>query len=215
MEPSKGKRSKKRKRKEAVSEDVVSKPPVPEISSFVLVGLNSITRHLEASSRFSKSKKAPEEPAAEATANDPPISNDSKETESPEPTQPPPHLTVLFLPTPPPPILQSLLPQLLTTASLAHPSHPATRLVTLPPTSHSRLSTALGIPRVSFIALLEGAPHSGALVELVRECVGEVEAPGVKGVERGYLPVKINAIETWASGVGEKEKKGGENGKLK
>lgn len=212
MEPSKGQRSKKRKRKEAVSEDVTSKPPVPEIASFVLVGLNSIVRHLETSSRISKPKDSSQAADAEPNTPDPVTTAKSEKAESATATQPLPHLTVLFLPTPPPPILQDLLPKLITTASIAHPSLPPTRLVTLPPTSHSRLSTALGVPRVSFIGLLEGAPHSGALVELVRECVSEVEVPGVKG---GYLPVKINAIETWAPVVVEKEKKGAENGKSK
>jgi hypothetical protein len=64
--------------------------------------------------------------------------------------------------------------------------------------------------------LLEGAPYSGALVELVRECVGEVQVQvQVEGVKGRYLPVKINAVETWAPGVGEKEKKGTGDGNLK
>jgi len=205
VEPSKGKRSKKRKRKEGEPEDVTSKPPTPEISSFILLGLNSVIRHLEGSSRVSKPKRAPESSPTEAIANDPASSNGSEGTESPKDTQPPPHLAALFLPTPPPQILQSLLPQLVTTASLAHPSLPQTRLVTLPPASHSRISSALGVPRVSFIGLLEGAPHSGALVEIVRECVGEIEVPVLK---EGYLPVKINAIETLAPPAVVKEKKG-------
>lgn len=97
-------------------------------------------------------------------------------------------------------ILYEHLPQLVFTASLAHPELPATRLVELPNSSEVRLCEALGIPRVSFIGILEGAPHSKPLVDLVRECVPEIEIPWMQQVkESKYLPVKINAIETFST----------------
>jgi ribonuclease P/MRP protein subunit POP3 len=44
------------------------------------------------------------------------------------------------------------------------------------------------------------------LVELVRECVPEIEIPWLNEVKRGeYLRVKVNAIETFV-GPGKKEK---------
>lgn len=47
-------------------------------------------------------------------------------------------------------------------------------------------------------------------MDLVRECVGEIEIPWLEEVKKGrYLPVKINAIETFAPVVKEKEKKKG------
>jgi ribonuclease P/MRP protein subunit POP3 len=53
---------------------------------------------------------------------------------------------------------------------------------------------------VSFIGLVEAAPHSKSLVEVVRRCVPEIEIPWLKEVrESKYLPVKINAIETFAA----------------
>jgi ribonuclease P/MRP protein subunit POP3 len=53
---------------------------------------------------------------------------------------------------------------------------------------------------VSFIGLVESAPHSKSLVEVVRQCVPEIEIPWLKEVrESKYLPVKINAIETFAA----------------
>lgn len=101
-----------------------------------------------------------------------------------------------------PPILNDHLPQLVYTASLAHPELPATRLVELPKSSDTRLCEALGIPRVSVIGILNGAPHSKPLVDLVRECVPEVEIPWLKQAKDArYLPVKINAIETFSTVV--------------
>ena len=96
-------------------------------------------------------------------------------------------------------ILNEHLPQLVTTASLAQPEFPATRLVELPKGSDKRLCEALGISRVSFVGILEGAPHSKSLVERVRECVPVVEIPWLREItELRYLPVKINAIGTFA-----------------
>jgi hypothetical protein len=48
-------------------------------------------------------------------------------------------------------------------------------LVQLPKGGEARLSAALGLPRVSFIGMLDGAPHTKSLVDLVRECVPEIE----------------------------------------
>jgi hypothetical protein len=99
-----------------------------------------------------------------------------------------------------PAILNDHLPQLVTTASLAHPGLPATRLVELPKGSDARLSDALGLPRVSFIGIIEDAPQSKSLVDLVRECVPEVEIPWLQQAkESKYLPVKINAIEKFST----------------
>jgi len=100
-----------------------------------------------------------------------------------------------------PTILHAHLPQLISTASLAYPGHPPTRLVQLPKGCDERVGEALGLPRASFIGLLEGAPHSEALVDLIRQCVEAIEIPWVK--ETKYLPVKINTIETT---VGERKK---------
>jgi ribonuclease P/MRP protein subunit POP3 len=101
-----------------------------------------------------------------------------------------------------PTILHDHLPQLITTASLAHPELPATRLVELPKDSDARLCKALSIPRVSFIGILEGAPSSKSLVDLIRECVPEIEIPWLQQAkESKYLPVKINAIETFSTVV--------------
>jgi ribonuclease P/MRP protein subunit POP3 len=59
---------------------------------------------------------------------------------------------------------------------------------------------ALGLPRASFIGLVEGAPHAGSLVDVIRRSVPEIEVPWLEEVKKStYLPVKINAIKTFAS----------------
>lgn len=311
--PSKGKRNKKRKRegKKLGVESPLSKTPLPEISSFVVVGLNSITRSLESLSQKSKAVRSAEcekndagqdlrlgvergdsdasqdsqsmsearnealnreehhlkngdhsrQPRAsqaesgktgagqkpeslvskaknEASDNtaqnsQSPISEDQSEksgasqgSQSPAPkardetgTGPKEspaehehfdhHFSAIFVPrSSQPPILHAYLPQLVVTASLAHPELPVTRLVQLPKGCDARLSEALGLPRVSFIGILDGAPHSKPLVDLVRACVPEIEIPWLVEAKKSvYLPVKINAIESFAPVVAQKKQK--------
>ncbi|KAH6712036.1 hypothetical protein DL95DRAFT_426255 [Leptodontidium sp. 2 PMI_412] len=221
--PSKGKRSKKRRREEEREKDGAGEPagipPTPEISTFIMVGLNGITRSLEALSQKSKPPAIttsqegpqpqlnPETKPETITTEDPELKTP---TEQPQETPPPmtQHFSAIFVPrSSQPSILHSHLPQLIATASLAHPSLPATRLVQLPKGCDARLCDALGLPRVSFIAILEGAPHSKALMELVREHVPEIDVPWLREVrEQKYLSVKVNAVQTFAPVV-EKEKK--------
>jgi hypothetical protein len=300
--PSKGKRSKKRKREEKKLKEEGPKtlrPPPPEISSFVVVGLNSITRSLESLSQKSKALKSadcekndadqnPQTPSSGAKSGalndngkpynspgqDPlspifesksekcdtgqasgsppsnakvdalkniealPIEKDDQIQESANPkegssqksaadnafgarsmagdAQEPLieeervnyHFSAIFVPrSSQPSILHAHLPQLIATASLAHPELPTTRLVQLPKGCDSRLCEALGLPRVSFIGLLESAPLSRYLLGVVRECVPEIEVPWLGEAKKSdYLPVKINAIETLVP-VAKKEQK--------
>lgn len=59
---------------------------------------------------------------------------------------------------------------------------------------------------MSFLGLLDGAPHAKALVDLILESVPEIEAPWLEEVKNAaYLPVKINAIETTIGAAKEKK----------
>lgn len=170
------------------------------------MGLNTVTRLLESASQKSKLKSGAAEgivdgeqhgivdmnkeldrtkQALTVNANKPPIDG---------------HFFAIFVcRSSQPTILNEHLPQLVATASLAYPELPPIRLVELPKGSDARLCEALGIPRVSFIGILEGAPHSKALADLIRESVPEVEIPWLQQAKDSkYLPVKINAIETFS-----------------
>ncbi|PBP26637.1 hypothetical protein BUE80_DR002403 [Diplocarpon rosae] len=216
---SKGKRSQKRKRAEEEQNvgnlEAPQAPAQPEISRFVVIGLNSITRDLESLSRKSKSQEEHSKEDASSKAGftlDVDVATDAAAaTSSPSATTPFfQHFSTIFVPrSSQPPILHAHLPQLVATASRAHPCLPATRLVQLPKNCDARLCRALGIPRVSFIGLLDGAPHADVLVELIRNEVPEVNIPWLQEVQNvKYLPVKINAVETFMP-VSAKEQKVG------
>jgi hypothetical protein len=303
--PSKGKRSKKRKRQKKLKEEDpnVSRPPPPEVLSFVVVGLNSITRSLESLSQKSKALKIADCEKNDAGQSTATLASKVKGEKNPasqvlqssvsgakdnasSSTEKPPnddgqiiqpliseakssgarneasnntvkplesdheivrpgtskprsrkraadhafgarsetakdreeplkegenlnhHFSAILVPrSSQPSTLHAHLPQLIATASLAYPELPATRLVQLPKGCDARLCEALGLPRVSFIGILDGAPHSKSLVDLVRECVPEIEIPWLQEAKKAvYLPVKINAIETFVP-VAKKEQK--------
>lgn len=167
---------------------------------------------LEASSEISKPAIFDNDTAsAEETSTKAPTPEDI-ESKTPEAQFKPVHtrnFSIIFVPkSSQPSILHTHLPQLVATASLAHPALPAIRLVQLKISSDARICEALGLPRASFIGIMEGAPYSKSLVELVRECVPEIEVPWLREMKKGdYLPVKINTIETFAPAAKEKEKK--------
>jgi ribonuclease P/MRP protein subunit POP3 len=210
---SKGKRSKKRTRQEAKlgkdnRDSALEDPPPspPDVSRFVAVGLNSITRVLEAASQKSRPKglsssDAPSKDTAPAEGEKDDIVAKAVTKKEAHPV-----FSAVFVSRhSQPSILHAHLPQLVATASLAHPESPAIRLVQLTRGSEERLCEALGLPRVSFIGLIEGAPHSGSLVDLIRDCVSPVEVPWlVEAKEAKYLPAKINSIETFAPVVKKK-----------
>ena len=93
-----------------------------------------------------------------------------------------------------PPVLYSHLPLLTKAASLAIPSSPSVRIISLPEGAEDRLKTALGIPRVGMVGLVDGAPNASSLIELVRQRVSELEVPWLQEAAKAtYLAVKINA----------------------
>lgn len=177
-------------------------PPPPEIGRHILVGLNSVTRHLEAlaartapptvagapSNPGEKAKSSNEAPESETAQKqeaqhghgDP--ENSSKEKDlrplsmvlltHPKPTLSPAHAHIPTL------IHLSNLPQ---HSSPSVPSQPppsldsATRLVPLPTSTDGRLASQLHIPRVGALAIFEDAPGAKALEQYVREHVGVTE----------------------------------------
>ncbi|CAO2651507.1 Nn.00g040770.m01.CDS01 [Neocucurbitaria sp. VM-36] len=186
IHPSKGT---KRKRKSKATEDdgtVVGDAPLPppEVGGHILIGLNSVTRHLEALA----ARNAP------STTQSAALKRDEKELEArqedrqsektagdmrglsmvitthPEPSLSPAHahlptLVHLSAPSSPPHI----------SISTPQSSNPATRLIPLPTSTDSRLASKLHIPRVGALAIFEDAPGAKALETFVRENIGLVE----------------------------------------
>lgn len=96
-----------------------------------------------------------------------------------------------------PPVLNSHLPQLLNAASKAYPTKQSTRLVQLPKGSETRIAEALGLLRVSFLGILDDAPNSKALIDLIRDSVEEIETPWLDEAKKAeFLDTKIISIQT-------------------
>ncbi|KAF7893703.1 uncharacterized protein EAF02_001241 [Botrytis sinoallii] len=196
--PSKGKRSKKRKRRDLKSENERPSdiPSSPEISSYIITGLNSIHRMLEESSKRGLETK-------ESLNTGPETRPQSNDVDSSTQSSPHAHFSAIFVArSNQHPIFNSHLPQLLNTASKAYPAKPPTRLVQLPKGSETRIAIALGLPRVSFLGILDDAPNSKALVDLIRDCVGEIEIPWLNEAKKAeFLETKINSIQTTIGAV--------------
>jgi ribonuclease P/MRP protein subunit POP3 len=197
VHPSKGK---KRKRTTKSGQDDAAKvetstpPPAPEIGKHVLIGLNSVTRQLEAQA----AKTAPSTAlitsshasAEEANPKDKP----NNETIKPQ-SGAHKHISMVIITHPKPSLspAHAHLPTLLHLANLplAHsPSTssvppPPTRLIPLPTSTDARLASTLHIPRVGALAVFEGAPGAKALEEYVREHVGVTECKWVDEAMKG------------------------------
>ncbi|KAF2634100.1 hypothetical protein P280DRAFT_464155 [Massarina eburnea CBS 473.64] len=176
MTPSKGRKRKRNSKtspqKKPSSTDVDipdTPPPPPEIVSHILVGLNSVTRHLEALATQTA-------PSSLSTTNS---GGDRKEKEAKTCPLRPISLVIIPHPHPPSSLPHAHIPALIHLANLETPSPSipptATRLIAVPPPAESLLSTALYIPSISALAILEDAPGANALVQYVREHVGVTE----------------------------------------
>lgn len=176
-------------------------PPPPEIGKHMLIGLNSITRHLEALA----AKKAP------PTAITAPVEEDGDPGEAenlrllslvllthPKPSLSPAHAHIPTL------LHLSNLPS--TPSQSTPPTHPSlntsTRLIPLPTSSDARLASKLHIPRVSALAIFEGAPGTKALVEYVRQHVDVTECVWVDEAMKGEWRGACVKMEMSGSGGG-------------
>lgn len=200
--PSKGKRSKKRKRIDAklggqAPGTEVTKASLPDFSSSVVVGLSSITRRLESISQLSKPGSAhglSKDGDIQSPESDKEIAKDATMLTSGHR----PFSAVFVLSAVLPTILQEHLPQLIATASLAYSNLPATRLVQLQTGCESQLCKALGLQRVSFIGILHGTAQFQPLVDLLKDNVPEVQIPWLQEAQQSaYLSVKIKEIDSF------------------
>lgn len=88
-------------------------------------------------------------------------------------------------------------PQMVAVASDSKPSDPPVRLVGFSKPCEDRLSAALGIPRVSSIALREGAPQTKGLLDYVRGHVAPIEVAWIKEARSAeHRGTKIEAVPT-------------------
>ncbi|KAI5922224.1 hypothetical protein F4810DRAFT_675058 [Camillea tinctor] len=188
-QPSKGKRAKKRKRAKPSDQPTGLQPPRPEISSYVDVGLSTITRSLQNAASQGRDLKSK-------------VGND-KASEKDQLIRP---YSVIFVArSGQPSILNNHLPQMVAVATKTHLSRTPIRLVGMSKACQDRLSESVGIPRVSYIGLREDAPNSRPLVDFVRQHVPVIEATWLEEASRAeYRETNINVIETF---VGSKKQR--------
>ncbi|KAL7626868.1 RNase P and RNase MRP subunit [Parahypoxylon ruwenzoriense] len=170
IQPSKGKRDKKRKRQGPTTHSMdFSPPPAPEIKSYIDVGLAAVTRSLQETASKGQSSESNR-----------------------------PYSAIFVARSGQPNALNCHLPQMVAAASKSRQARAPTRLVGLSKACEDRLSESVGIPRVSCIGLREGAWNSKALVEFTRQHVPIIEAQWLQDVRQGeHKGTSINAIETF------------------
>ncbi|RSM04661.1 hypothetical protein CEP52_006671 [Fusarium oligoseptatum] len=146
-------------------------PPMPEIDASIDVGLNSITRNLQA------------------------LSQSDEEAAQGKPERQ--YLMIFVARGNQASTFNCHFPQMAAAASKSLPSPDKIRLVGFSNPCSDRLSACLGVPRVSSIAIAKDAPGAGALQEFVLKSVPPAEAAWLDASrDAQHLTTKINAIET-------------------
>ncbi|KAK2595574.1 RNase P and RNase MRP subunit [Conoideocrella luteorostrata] len=175
--PSKGKRAAKRKKgdeggKTAITDTDMAKPPHPEISDHVHVGFNSITRELESLSGNS-----------EVRAN----KIHSKQ----------PYCMIFVARGNQSAAFNCHFPKMVTIASRKLGSSETMRLIGFSKPCSDRLSSCLGIGRVSSLAILKDAPGTEALWTFVKNHVASVDAAWLEEkTNPQYRSTRITSVET-------------------
>lgn len=163
---------------------------VPEVMKHVTVGFNSTTRFLESLAQRSSSigfESGVDDPKDKTRTSDSMQGNQS--TATPLQVEP---LVAIFIPhSEQASKLYAHIPVLIRTGNVGTPEVLTTRVVILPEAAEAQLSTALKIPRVGIIGLMN-APSALELIDLVRTKVPPLRLPQLEGVAAGiFLPVNI------------------------
>lgn len=167
---SQGKRIKKRKRHVTGStENGAINPEAPAIKQYVDIGLTTVTRALQELSN---------------------MSHDTIESFR--------QYSVVFVARSGQPSgISSHLPQMVAAASGLRHSQSPIRLVGFSKPCDQRLTSALGIPRVSCIGVTGDAPNSKALIDFVHKRVPVIDVAWLReAVSGGYKDTRIKTVET-------------------
>ncbi|KAF2819470.1 hypothetical protein CC86DRAFT_460565 [Ophiobolus disseminans] len=161
IHPSRGRKRKRKSTEHGNDPTTIEAPPPPEIGKHILVGINSVTRHLEALAARNAPKSMP-------------IADEEKEDGESDDLRP---LSMVILSHPKPSIspAHAHLPTLIHLSSLhppsANPTSTTTRLIPLASSTDARLASALHIPRVGALAIFAPAPGAPALEAFVQDTV--------------------------------------------
>lgn len=183
--PSKGKRDKSRKRKSRDEPALLAAvPPAPELSMYLDIGLSKVSRSLE---RLSVP------PAPCPTSGD----QDQKPVNSSGGPEAAPYAVVFVARSGQSPAFHSHFPQMVAMASISLPAGQSIRLVGFSKACEDRLSSCLGIPRTSCIAIRDNPHVARGIIEFVRDRVPSMEVPWLQEAHNGqFLETKINTYKT-------------------
>ncbi|KOS18905.1 hypothetical protein ESCO_001221 [Escovopsis weberi] len=186
--PSKGRRAARRGRKAAAGgSSATGKPapgvppqPKPELDSSIDVGFNSITRNLQAQAS-SPASSSPTDAGPDVAAA-------------------PPYSMVFVARGNQSSAFHCHFPHMVGAASQRSPAGEKTRLVGFSRPCSERLSSVLGVPRVSSVAVKRTAPGAQALLAFVEQKVAPVRVSWMGEGEGGgtveYCPTQISSTET-------------------
>ena len=181
-------------------------PPAPEIGKHILIGINSVTRHLEALAAKHSPSTAPraassDEGKAKVIENEP-MEDDEKDPRRlsmvivthPKPSLSPAHAHLPTL------VHLSTLSGAEPTSSVTPATNPATRLIPLPTSTEVRLASKLHIPRVGALGIFEGAPGARALEDYVRQHVDLTECKWIdEAMKAEWKGVKVKSEQVSGS----------------
>ncbi|KAM4055302.1 RNase p and RNase mrp subunit [Hirsutella rhossiliensis] len=144
-------------------------PPKPELSAKVDVGFNSITRGLEELSQSTGSRDSPCQSYSMVF-----VARGNQSS-----------------------AFNCHFPKMIGAASKDSPQADKTRLVGFSKPCSDRLSSVLGVARVSSVAVARDAPGAGALWEFVQKTVAPVSMSWLQDMGcTEYREAKINSVET-------------------
>ncbi|CAM1502885.1 Fc.00g076610.m01.CDS01 [Cosmosporella sp. VM-42] len=171
---SKGKRAARRQNeanKTGLAAHEVPVPPQPQIATGIDIGFNSITRNLQ-SSAVDGNQKSDDAPSRYYSMIFVARGNQSA-------------------------TFNCHFPQMVAAASKDLPTERKICLVGISKPCSERLSTCLGLPRVSAVAILKDAADAGALHDFVKKVVSPVDATWLETSRQPpYLTTNIKSIET-------------------
>ncbi|KAL1872024.1 hypothetical protein VTK73DRAFT_1726 [Phialemonium thermophilum] len=195
---SKGKRNKSRKRKSSASPSTgaLAAAPPPEIASYVDVGLSSISRTLEALTHQAC-------PSAKPGSLNKSLQRGAKRRHSCASLEP--YAVVFVARSGQSSAFHSHFPLMVAASSRYSAPDQSIRLVGFSKSCEERLSSCLGMPRVSSIGLREGSNQARGLISYVREHVPAVEAKWLKeAMSCHFLGTKIKTCQV---AIGPKKEK--------
>ncbi|KAJ4398920.1 RNase P and RNase MRP subunit [Neurospora sp. IMI 360204] len=182
--PSKGKRKRKLTEQQGDAK-TPQVPPAPELAAYVDVGFSTISRNLQHLSAVAISKETEE---AKGGEHDEKVSRGSKKA---------PYSIIFVARSGQSSAFNCHFPQMVAVASKSQAKEEKMRLVGFSKSCEERLAAALGIPRVSSVALRADAPQAKGLVDFVREHVAPIEVAWLQEAGSGkFLETNIEAVPT-------------------